>query len=164
MPRHCDLHGVAVVSGRRGISALESSPYFPHKSSDDTNSGGASSRTYWPPCRHAPCLGAGGALADAFTRLGWSDSRAASVRLGSAWFFVDGCHSSPGEYLRASNLFLRDERNDPMNLTTVQMDQKEEETLTFEVSDEVLESAASTEMATPFTMGSCTSVSVCPSW
>jgi len=51
-----------------------------------------------------------------------------------------------------------------MNLTTMQMDQREEETLTFEVSDEVLESAATTEMATPFTMGSCTSVSVCPSW
>jgi hypothetical protein len=36
------------------------------------------------------------------------------------------------------------------------MDQKEEETLSFEVSDEVLESAAATEMATPFTLGSCT--------
>ena len=34
------------------------------------------------------------------------------------------------------------ERNDPMNPTTVQLDQKEEETLSFEVSDEVLESAA----------------------
>ncbi len=51
-----------------------------------------------------------------------------------------------------------------MNLTTVQMDQKEEETLGFEVSDEVLERAAATEMATPFTLGSCTGVTVCPSW
>jgi hypothetical protein len=51
-----------------------------------------------------------------------------------------------------------------MNLTTVQMDQKEEETLTFEVSDEVLESAASTELATPYTLGSCTGLMVCPSW
>jgi hypothetical protein len=51
-----------------------------------------------------------------------------------------------------------------MNLTTVQIDQKEEETLSYEVSDEVLESAATTETATPFTMGSCTSVTVCPSW
>ncbi len=54
--------------------------------------------------------------------------------------------------------------NDPMNLTSVQMDQKEEETLSFDVSDEVLERAATTEMATPFTLGSCTGVSVCPSW
>jgi hypothetical protein len=51
-----------------------------------------------------------------------------------------------------------------MNLDTVQNDQKEEETLSFEISDEILESSATTEMATPFTMGSCTSVSVCPSW
>ena len=51
-----------------------------------------------------------------------------------------------------------------MNLTTVQMDQNEEETLTFEVSDEVLENAAGTEMATPYTSGSCTGISVCPSW
>jgi hypothetical protein len=51
-----------------------------------------------------------------------------------------------------------------MNLITVQLDQKEEETLSFEISDEVLESAAATEMATPFTLGSCTGVSVCPSW
>ncbi len=50
-----------------------------------------------------------------------------------------------------------------MNLTTVQMDQKEEETLSFEVSDEVLESAAGNEMV-PMTMGSCTGMSVCPSW
>ncbi len=51
-----------------------------------------------------------------------------------------------------------------MNLSSVHMDQKEEETLSFDVSDEVLERAATTEMATPFTLGSCTGVSVCPSW
>ena len=52
-----------------------------------------------------------------------------------------------------------------MNLTTVQMDQKEEaETLSFEVSDEILESAAGSEVSTPFTMGSCTGLVVCPSW
>ena len=51
-----------------------------------------------------------------------------------------------------------------MNLSSVQMDQKEEDVLSFEVSDEVLESAAASEMATPFTLGSCTGVSVCPSW
>jgi hypothetical protein len=59
---------------------------------------------------------------------------------------------------------LRDERNGLMNLTTMQMDQREEETLTFEVSDEILESAAGTELATPFTLGSCTGLTVCPSW
>jgi hypothetical protein len=51
-----------------------------------------------------------------------------------------------------------------MELTTVQMDQKEEEILSFEVSDEVLESAAGVELATPFTLGSCTGLTVCPSW
>ena len=51
-----------------------------------------------------------------------------------------------------------------MNLSSVQMDQNEEEVLSFEVSDEVLEGAAASEMATPFTLGSCTGVSVCPSW
>ena len=56
------------------------------------------------------------------------------------------------------------ERNDPMNPTTVQLDQKEEETLSFEVSDEVLESAAATEMATPYTFAPCTGLLVCPGW
>ena len=51
-----------------------------------------------------------------------------------------------------------------MNLTAAQTDQNEEEVLSFEVSDEVLETAATTEMATPYTMGSCTGISVCPSW
>jgi hypothetical protein len=34
----------------------------------------------------------------------------------------------------------------------------------FEVSDEALESAAGAEMAAPLTMGSCTGLTVCPSW
>ena len=51
-----------------------------------------------------------------------------------------------------------------MNLTTLQMDQKEEETLSFEVSDEVLESAAATEMAAPYTIALCTWLLGCPSW
>jgi hypothetical protein len=49
-----------------------------------------------------------------------------------------------------------------MNPTTVQMDQKEEEILSFEVSDEVLESAAATEMAITFVI--CTGLLICPSW
>ncbi len=59
---------------------------------------------------------------------------------------------------------VQDERNDLMNLATVQKDQTEEETFSVEVSDEVLESAAATELATPFTLGSCTGLTVCPSW
>ncbi len=49
-----------------------------------------------------------------------------------------------------------------MNLPTMQMDQKEEETLSFEVSDEILERAAATEMA--ITIAVCTGLLVCPSW
>ncbi len=49
-----------------------------------------------------------------------------------------------------------------MNLPTEQMDQKEEETLSFEVSDEVLERAAAAEMAITFVL--CTGLLVCPSW
>ncbi len=56
------------------------------------------------------------------------------------------------------------ERNDPMNPTTAQIDQKEEEILSFELSDEVLESAAATEMAAPYTIALCTWLLVCPSW
>ena len=47
-----------------------------------------------------------------------------------------------------------------MNATTVLIDQKEEEILSFEVSDEVLESAAATEMAITFAL--CTGFLVCP--
>ena len=46
-----------------------------------------------------------------------------------------------------------------MNATTVLIDQKEEEILSFEVSDEVLESAAA-EMAITFVI--CTGLLVCP--
>jgi hypothetical protein len=47
-----------------------------------------------------------------------------------------------------------------MNATT----QQEEQVLSFEVSDEVLESAAGAEMAASFTLGDCTALSVCPAW
>lgn len=50
-----------------------------------------------------------------------------------------------------------------MNLTAIELDQKEE-VFSFEVSDEVLESAAGTEMAAPYTLGSCTGLSVCPAY
>jgi hypothetical protein len=49
-----------------------------------------------------------------------------------------------------------------MNPTT---DQKEDEILSsFEVSDDVLESAAATEMTPPYTFALCTGLMVCPSW
>ena len=47
-----------------------------------------------------------------------------------------------------------------MNATT----QQEEQVLSFEVSDEVLESAAGAEMAASFTLGDCTALSDCPAW
>jgi hypothetical protein len=49
-----------------------------------------------------------------------------------------------------------------MTLTT--LDRKEEENLSFDVSDEALESAAGTEAAANFTLGDCTALSVCPAW
>ncbi len=55
-------------------------------------------------------------------------------------------------------------RDDRMNPTTVQMDQKEEEILSFEASDEVLERAAQTETTPPYTIALCTGLTVCPSW
>jgi hypothetical protein len=51
-----------------------------------------------------------------------------------------------------------------MNPIIVQMDQKEEQILSFEVSDEVLESAGATEMAPPYTVALCTWLLVCRSW
>ena len=48
-----------------------------------------------------------------------------------------------------------------MKATTMKF---EEEVLSFEVSDEVLESAAGTETAASFTLGDCTALSVCPAW
>jgi len=51
-----------------------------------------------------------------------------------------------------------------MNDTTMGLDQTEEAILTFEVSDEALETAAGgKEKAANFTLGACTGLSVCPS-
>ena len=49
-----------------------------------------------------------------------------------------------------------------MNVTT--RVEKEEEVLSFEFSDEVLESAAGTETAVNYTLGACTGLSVCPAY
>jgi hypothetical protein len=54
------------------------------------------------------------------------------------------------------------ERIYAMTLTT--LNQKEEEILSFDVSDEALESAAGTEISANYTLGSCTGLSVCPAW
>jgi hypothetical protein len=51
-----------------------------------------------------------------------------------------------------------------MTKTTLGLNQKEEEILSFEVSDDVLESAAGTETAANYTLGSCTGLSVCPAF
>jgi hypothetical protein len=48
-----------------------------------------------------------------------------------------------------------------MNDNTI--DLTEEEILTYEVSDEALETAAGTEKTANFTLGACTGLSVCPS-
>ena len=58
-------------------------------------------------------------------------------------------------------MHLADERNYAMTLNTFK---KEEEILSFDVSDEVLESAAGTETSANYTLGSCTGLSVCPAW
>ena len=50
-----------------------------------------------------------------------------------------------------------------MNLTSG-LDLNEEEILGFEVSDEVLESAAGTETIANYTLGACTGLSVCPAY
>lgn len=49
-------------------------------------------------------------------------------------------------------------------MTLIKIDQKEEEILSFDVSDEALESAAGSETAANFTLGDCTALSVCPAW
>ena len=51
-----------------------------------------------------------------------------------------------------------------MNDTTIGLDQTEEEILTYEVSDEALETAAGTgkEKAGNYTLGFCTGLSACP--
>ena len=53
--------------------------------------------------------------------------------------------------------------NDITN-TTIDLDQTEEKTLIYEVSDDALEIAASTgkEKAGNYTLGACTGLSVCP--
>lgn len=51
-----------------------------------------------------------------------------------------------------------------MTATTMGLEQKEEEIFSFDVSDEALESAAGTETAANYTLGSCTGLSVCPSF
>jgi hypothetical protein len=48
-----------------------------------------------------------------------------------------------------------------MNDTTMGLDQTEEEILTYDVSDEALETAGAGEKAN-FTLGACTGLSVCP--
>ena len=50
-----------------------------------------------------------------------------------------------------------------MNETTIDVDQTDEDILSYEVSDEALETAAGTEKAANFTLGACTGLSVCPS-
>jgi hypothetical protein len=49
-----------------------------------------------------------------------------------------------------------------MHDTTKSFDQTEEAILTFEVSDDALESAAGKNRAANFTLGACTALSVCP--
>lgn len=48
-----------------------------------------------------------------------------------------------------------------MNATKME---QEEQILSFEVADEVLENAAGAETAASFTLGDCTALSVCPAW
>jgi hypothetical protein len=51
-----------------------------------------------------------------------------------------------------------------MNLATIELDQTEEEILTYIISDEALETAAGTgkDKAGNFTLANCTGLSVCP--
>jgi hypothetical protein len=44
------------------------------------------------------------------------------------------------------------------------LNQREQEILSFEVSDEVLESAAGSETAANYTLGACTTIQVCPTF
>jgi hypothetical protein len=48
-----------------------------------------------------------------------------------------------------------------MTRVTIGLDQNEEILLTYEVSDEALESAGGNEIAGNFTLGACTGLSVC---
>jgi hypothetical protein len=49
-----------------------------------------------------------------------------------------------------------------MSDTNTGLDRTEEEILSFEVSDEALETAAGTEKAGIYTLGFCTGLSACP--
>jgi hypothetical protein len=56
----------------------------------------------------------------------------------------------------------RNERKAAMIDKSIRHDQTENELLGYEVSDESLESAASTEKAGAYTLGFCTGLSDCP--
>ena len=47
-------------------------------------------------------------------------------------------------------------------MSKMTIDQNEEKLLTYEVSDEALETAAGKEIAGNFTLGACTGLSECP--
>jgi len=49
-----------------------------------------------------------------------------------------------------------------MSETTIGLDQIDEEILTYDVSDETLETAAGSEKSANYTLGGCTGLSVCP--
>jgi hypothetical protein len=49
-----------------------------------------------------------------------------------------------------------------MSVTTIGLDQVDEEILTSDVSDEALETAAGSEKSANYTLGACTGFSVCP--
>jgi hypothetical protein len=67
-------------------------------------------------------------------------------------------HEIPIVFLRGNA-----KRINAMNDNTIALHQTEEDILTFEVSDEVLEIAAGTEKdKANYTLGACTGLSVCP--
>ncbi len=53
------------------------------------------------------------------------------------------------------------ERDYAMNVA-MGLNQQEDEILSFEVSDETLESAAGSETAVNYTLGGCTAIQTCP--
>lgn len=63
--------------------------------------------------------------------------------------------------MRSPDCRAASEKDFAMHVTIMEVDQKEEEILAFEVSDEALESAAGTGTAI-YTLGACTGLSVCP--
>jgi hypothetical protein len=68
MPRHCDLHGVAVVSGRRGINPSNRRRRISATSQAATRTQEGRVAAVWPPCRHET----GWALAVPWPMLHWS--------------------------------------------------------------------------------------------